>query len=49
MQEFVKACDIFQKNKYDTTSPAGLLQPLPVPNQIWEELTMDFIEGLTWT
>ena len=46
VKEFVAGCHICQTNKYKTLSPGGLLQPLPIPSQVWFEVSMDFIFGL---
>lgn len=46
VMDFVARCEICQRNKSLNLSPAGLLEPIPLPDRVWDEVTMDFIEGL---
>jgi hypothetical protein len=39
----VALCDVCQRVKVEHQRPAGLLQPLKVPEWKWEEIDMDFI------
>ena len=43
---FLVECDICQRNKHENVSYPGLLQPLPILEQVWMDISMDFIEGL---
>ncbi|WVZ76220.1 hypothetical protein U9M48_024209 [Paspalum notatum var. saurae] len=46
---YVAVCDTCQRVKAEHQRPAGLLQPLKVPEWKWEEITMDFVVGLPRT
>jgi hypothetical protein len=47
--EYVALCDNCQRVKVEHHRPAGLLQPLKIPEWKWEEISMDFIVGLPKT
>jgi hypothetical protein len=46
VQEFVQQCTIYQQAKHEHCKPLGLLQPLRIPQGAWQEISMDFVEGL---
>ena len=46
IQKFVVECLVCQHNKVETIKTLGLLQPLSIPSQLWEDVSMDFITGL---
>ncbi|KAL2230104.1 UNVERIFIED_CONTAM: Transposon Ty3-G Gag-Pol polyprotein [Sesamum indicum] len=46
VQEWVKGCETCQRAKHENNPYPGLLQPLPLPDQAWSCVSMDFIEGL---
>lgn len=41
IQNFVAECLVCQQNKFETIKTSGLLQPLSIPSQCWEEVSMD--------
>ncbi|KAK9073457.1 hypothetical protein SSX86_007781 [Deinandra increscens subsp. villosa] len=43
---FVRQCKVCQTTKISPHKPYGLLQPLPVPDNTWEAISMDFITKL---
>jgi hypothetical protein len=47
VESFVKQCGVSQKVKHELCKYLGLLQPLPIPQHSWSDISMDFIEGLS--
>lgn len=46
MFRHVQECEACQRNKGELTHSIGLLQPLPIPEEKWESISMDFITRL---
>ena len=47
--QYIAACEACQRNKSVNRPPAGLLQPLPIPESPWDSISMDFVTGLPLT
>lgn len=47
VHDYVSSYDVCQRAKVETLSPTRLLQTLPIPCQLWDDITIDFIEGLS--
>ena len=46
VRRFVRNCDLCNRTKPWRQRAAGFLRPLPLPERIWQELSIDFIEDL---
>jgi hypothetical protein len=46
VKEYVNQCQVCQQAKPEHTKLPGLVQPLPIPEQAWHTISMDFVEGL---
>jgi len=49
VRRFVATCDSCQRVKPSNRAPVGLLQPLPVPGDTWDSVSMDLITSLPQT
>ncbi|KAL4013607.1 hypothetical protein IC575_025779 [Cucumis melo] len=45
VKKYCEECIVCQRNKTMALSPAGLLTPLEVPLQVWNDISMDFIDA----
>ena len=46
VQKYIEECDIYQRNKNCTETPAWKLMPNVVPEKPWTHITVDFITKL---
>ena len=46
IKHFVQTCNNCQRNKMERTPIRGLLEPLQIPSQKWQSISIDWISGL---
>ncbi|GJS07467.1 retrotransposable element Tf2 [Tanacetum coccineum] len=46
VKEMVRTCTVCQRFKPELVPYPGLLQPLPIPENVWTHISMDFVDGL---
>jgi hypothetical protein len=46
VKDYVSSCEACGRAKKPKRKPFGLLQPLPIPNRPWADISMDFVTGL---
>ena len=49
VEQYCTSCDSCQRNKSRRSKPHGQLQPIKVPDNRWDQITMDFIMELPVT
>ena len=49
ISEYVTKCLTCQQVKAEHQVPSGLLNPLPIPQWKWDNITMDFVSGFPFT
>jgi hypothetical protein len=49
VRTYVLECDSCQRNKPVNMKPAGKIQPIPVPDKPWSDISMDLITDLPET
>jgi hypothetical protein len=46
ISEYISRCQVCQQAKPENSKLPSLLQPLPIPEQAWHTVSLDFVEGL---
>lgn len=46
IRAYILKCEPCLRCKYETLAQPGLIQPLPIPNGVWHNVAMNFIERL---
>lgn len=42
----MRQCEVCQRCKIDNVAYPGMLQPFPIPEKVWQDIFMGFIEVL---